>query len=253
MMPASILSPRDRAGALLAVLLVHALIAAALLTLGGPGSRERQDQPALETFDLALAPPPPPPVVEVRQERPSRAEGAAAPPNIESQATPVAAPEPAVELPVPSPVAAAPMPDEGVDVTQGAAPVVGPGTGAGGSGTGTGSGGSGGGPGDGGDGGEGTRPALASRSLTQRDYPSELRRRWPEDGRVLVIFSVQLNGRATDCSVFRSSGDPEIDAETCRLVERRLRFRPARDGNGVPYVDKYGYAQAPVGLSPRGG
>lgn len=246
MMQASPLSFRDRAGALLAVLLVHGLILLALLTLGGSSSLTRDDQPPLETFDVALPPLPPPPMLEVREERSRREEGAAAPPNIESRATPVVAPEPVVQLPVQSPVAAAPVPNEGVDATQGAAPVAGPGTGAGGAGTGTGSGGAGSGPGGGGEGG--TRPALVSRSLTQRDYPPELRRRWPDGGRVLVVFSVQLNGRASGCTVYRSSGNPEIDAETCRLVERRLRFRPARDENGVPFVEKYGYAQAPVGL-----
>jgi protein TonB len=60
---------------------------------------------------------------------------------------------------------------------------------------------------------------------------------------VLVTFEVQINGRATDCQVFQSIGLPEIDAETCALVTRKLRFRPARDGNGRPVVSRYGYAQ----------
>jgi len=60
---------------------------------------------------------------------------------------------------------------------------------------------------------------------------------------VLVIFNVQLNGRATDCRVYQSIGVPSIDAETCALVTRKLRFRPARDERGRPYVERYAYAQ----------
>jgi periplasmic protein TonB len=29
-----------------------------------------------------------------------------------------------------------------------------------------------------------------------------------------------------------SSGHPELDATTCRLIERRFRFEPARDAHG---------------------
>lgn len=244
-MQPSLLSQRDRAGALIGVLAVHAAVVAALLMLQGSHAVEGDAQRPLETFDVALPPPSPPIVEEVPAERSRREEGAAAPPNIETRATPIVAPEPKINLPRESPITASPTPYDGAESSQGAALTPGPGTGAGGAGTGTGSGGSGAGSGGG---GGGIRPALVSRSLTQKDYPREMRRRWPEGGRVLVIFSVQLDGRATGCSVFRSSGDPTIDAETCRLVERKLRFRPARDENGVPFVEKYGYAQAPVGL-----
>ena len=63
---------------------------------------------------------------------------------------------------------------------------------------------------------------------------------------MFVAIRVQLDGRATNCRVDRSSGIAAIDAETCRLVETRLRFRPAVNGKGVPYVTWYGYVQAPV-------
>jgi protein TonB len=63
---------------------------------------------------------------------------------------------------------------------------------------------------------------------------------------VLVSFDVQLNGRATDCRVVQSSGVPAIDAETCRLVTSKLRFRPARDRQGSPVVERYGYLQFPL-------
>ena len=69
----------------------------------------------------------------------------------------------------------------------------------------------------------------------------------PRVQRVYVAVRVQLDGRATDCKVNRSIGDPAIDAATCRLVEQKVRFRPAVDENGRPYVAWYGYVQYPVG------
>jgi len=230
-----------------AVLAIHVGLAFAFLNLSGKLD-QRDFQDALQVFDVREVPPPePPPVVEQPEpEQAKKKEGAAAPKNIESQASPVVAPKPRVVIPTPSPVIAAPIPKQGPDPSQGAAPVPGPGTGAGGAGTGTGSGGSGSGPGGGGGGGEGTRPQLISRSLTPRDYPRSLHQIWPSGGRVLVIFNVQLNGRATDCRVHTSSGVPAIDQVTCSLVETRLRFRPARNARGEPFVEKYAYMQAPV-------
>jgi protein TonB len=69
------------------------------------------------------------------------------------------------------------------------------------------------------------------------------RRAWPSGKRVLVTFDVQLDGRASNCQVFQSVGVPSIDAETCALVVRKLRFRPARDTAGRPVVAPYAYAQ----------
>lgn len=243
----STLSSRDRVGAILLVALLHAGIIAGLLTLGGHVPVPAAVEQPLEVFDVLLPPPPPPappppPVVQSRAA--PKKEGAAAPPARKAQASPIKRPEPVVKLPAPPPpVIAAPLPGTGSAPSAGAAPVDGPGSGAGGEGSGTGSGGSGSGPGGGGDGGAATRPSLASRPLTQRDYSSASRREWPPGKRVLVTFDVQPNGRASDCKVFQSIGIPSIDAETCVLVVRKLRFRPARDASGRPVVARYGYAQ----------
>ena len=40
---------------------------------------------------------------------------------------------------------------------------------------------------------------------------------------VIVKVTVNPDGRASDCSVFRASPDPEADRITCRLVVDRLR------------------------------
>ena len=242
-------SPRDRAATLALVVAIHVALGFALINLSGT-VREALPQDVVEMFDVTVPPPPPPPVVEKLPEpekaKPKKDEGAASAKNIKSKATPVVAPKPPIVLPIPQPIAATTTPNTGSNATQGAS-TPGMGTGAGGQGTGTGSGGSGSGSGGGGSGG-GTRPTVVqSTTLTMRDYPSSARRNWPRGGRVFIAVRVQLDGRATDCKVNRSIGDPAIDAETCRLVETRVRFLPAVDGNGRPYVTWYGYIQADVG------
>jgi len=240
-------SPRDRAATIALVLAIHAGLAFALINLSGP-VRNALPEEVVEIFDVT-EPPPPPPVVEQipepQQEQPKREEGAASAKNVESQATPVVAPKPPIALPIPVPIPVTQTPGQGSDRTQGASNVVGPGTGAGGVGTGTGSGGSGRGTGGGGAGGQGTRPALITPSLTRRDYPAAVANAWPRsrDSFVALAVRVQLDGRATDCKINRSSGDPTIDQWTCRLVESRLRFRPATDDRGRPVVAWYGYVQ----------
>ena len=239
----------DRAVTIFAVVLIHAGLAYAFLNLSG-SLRLIEDQADLQIFDIAD--PPPPPIVEEIPEpdkaKPKKDEGAASAKNIESKATPVVAPKPRVIVPAKPPVVATPTPNTGAAPTQGASPVPGPGTGAGGSGTGTGSGGSGSGSGGGGTGGVEIRPTVVEQTkLTSRDYPPGAIRAWPRNGRVYVAVRVQLDGRATDCKINRSSGNPGIDADTCRLVMAKVRFNPARDPQGRPYIDWYGYIQEPVG------
>lgn len=240
------LDTKHRGGAIVAVVLVHIALLIAILNASGQIDVVQDAQRTLDVFDVApVEPTPPPPPAERESQKPKEKEGASAPKNIQSKATPVVAPKPTIEVPAPPTVVASETPAQGNQSTQGASDVRGPGTGAGGTGVGTGSGGSGTGSGGGGI-GQGTRPRLVSRSLSERDYPSNLRRIWPSGARVLVMFDVQLNGRATGCRVYTSSGVPEIDQATCRLVESKLRFAPARDTSGRPRVDKYAYMQAPV-------
>ncbi|MCY7397616.1 MAG: energy transducer TonB, partial [Sphingomonas bacterium] len=183
---------RDRAGTLTAVVLLHVGIGYALLHLSG-ADVELARQADLAIFDVATPPPPPPPVTEERkieQRKPKKAEGAASPRNIDSQATPVVAPVPRVIVPAPSPVVASTTPATGAAPTQGASTVVGPGTGAGGTGTGTGSGGSGDGDGGGGNGLGESRARLVTPALSRRDYPDSIYRRWPPRGVVFIILRV---------------------------------------------------------------
>jgi protein TonB len=51
-------------------------------------------------------------------------------------------------------------------------------------------------------------------------------------GTVIVQFTVQPDGRASSCFTARGSGNADLDSLTCRLVEERVRFRPAIDADG---------------------
>src|SRR5829696_3095143 len=120
------LNRTDRAGTIALVALIHAALAYAFLNISGT-MRVIEKQVIPQLIDLAVEPPPPP-IVEVplEKEKPKEKEGAASPKNIESQATPVAAPKPRIVLPVPPPMPVTETPREGSDATQGASPVRGP-------------------------------------------------------------------------------------------------------------------------------
>jgi protein TonB len=240
MLTASGQSYRDRLGSALGAGLVQLAIGIALLWgLGVNVVPAAVDSP-LKLFNL-VPPPPPPEIHEVRppprvesdtqnQRFTPDEEGGASPPNIRSQATEVAAPEPIVRLPVPSPIVTATKPKLGSDATSGAADVRGPGTGSGGFGDGSGSG-MGGGGGGGGGYGRLTPPRHIRGSLRDSDYPPGLGEAGVS-GRVSVIFSIQPNGRVTDCRITRSSGSEALDVTTCRIIEQRYVFEPSRDERG---------------------
>jgi periplasmic protein TonB len=185
---------------------------------------------SLKVFDLAVPPPLPPPEKPKRSRIPSpKREGAASPPNLRAKPTEIMAPKPVIPLIIPPPVIVAPMPAMGSRNSAGAAERPGPGTGSGGQGRGTGSGDSGDGEGSGG--GEPLR--WLRGKLHDSDYPNAL-----SDagigGMVSVQFRVEPDGRVSDCSVTRSSGNRELDAMTCRLIQTRYRFRAPRDASGRP-------------------
>lgn len=228
--------PRERVVAAIAVTAIHALIA--LVLVQGLAVRfEASEQASLAAFDLTVPPPPaeirpaPQPAADPREE------GAAAPPALEAEATPVVAPP--VRLPQPSPVVAAAVAGKGAESSAGAALVPGPGTGGGGIGSGTGSGR--GGDGQGGGGG-GVRAEKASGAILDRDYPRAARRARAE-GSVTARFIVGTDGRVRGCAVTGSSGNAELDATTCRLIEARFRYRPARGADGQPVAEVRGWRQ----------
>jgi len=241
------LNPRDRGGAILAVVAIHTALLFALMHAAG-GIDLTDPESALRVFEVTEVPPPPqstPPVEQRRDERqkPKEAEGAASPQNIRSQATPIADPKPRIALPLPVPVEVSQTPKEGTQATQGAAEIRGPGTGAGGTGTGTGSGGSGSGAGGGGA-GIASRAQLLTPSLRSRDFPPRFRPLLAQGRSPFVLFTVLPNGRVTNCRIYQSSGDPELDAITCSLVTSRFVYRPAYNRRGEPVASDNGYRQA---------
>lgn len=219
-------------------MLVHVALLAALILSGRVNVDPAQIASAIRTFDVREVPPPepPPPQIARPQPQPKQAPdpaGAASPPNLRSQATPVTAPPPVIRLPTPSPVAVADTPGTGAQATQGAAPVTGPGTGAGGTGNGNGAGGSGFGGGGGG-GGIAIGPRQIAGRIDRRDYPPQLRDRRVPIERVVLQYRVGTDGFVRDCRILQSSGEPLLDQRTCQLYEQRYRYLPARDASGRP-------------------
>ena len=244
------LDNRDRGGALALVAAIHAALLFALLNATGHIDITDPENP-IRVFDVTDEPPPPPvePVQQQQQapERPREAEGAAAPENIRSQATPIVAPVPRIALPVPVPINTTQTPNEGAEPTQGASDVRGPGTGAGGVGTGTGSGGSGSGSGGGGGGGYVTPPQLLTPPLTGRDFPRQLLRIWPGRSQVFVRIRVSAAGGVSECIIDRGTGIAAIDSEVCSLIYQRFRYRPALNERGQAVAGWHGYRQ----VAPR--
>ena len=64
-----------------------------------------------------------------------------------------------------------------------------------------------------------------------RDYPSRALRE-EREGTTRFRVSVSADGRVADCQVTGSSGHPDLDETTCKLIRNRGRFTPATDGNG---------------------
>ncbi|MCH8684696.1 energy transducer TonB [Pedomonas mirosovicensis] len=78
-------------------------------------------------------------------------------------------------------------------------------------------------------------PAKGSRRnvISEDDYPSASLRA-EEEGVTRVRFTINTEGRVSQCSVVESSGHPRLDEKTCDLIQRRFRFDPATaDGKPV--------------------
>ena len=217
--------PRERIQALAAVVVVQAAIGFALLTGLKADFRHPVDS-VQRLVEVTLAKPPPPPPRPKPVEQPKRAARAeAAAPKAEA-ARPGGSPGP---KPAHAPPSVTPV----VAVNPTAAPSGG-GTGSGPA-AGSGAGGGTGGNGYGGGGG-GTDLEQIAGEITPRDYPKRLREAGI-GGTVGLSFRVEANGLVSRCTVTQSSGVPELDALTCRLIMQRFRYRPSTDRFGRPIPD----------------
>lgn len=233
--------PRINARALIAAALMHVVVVLALIRAFAPDAISRAVGPVFAAFDVTdpspkpVAPPPPPSprAEEIVAPRPGGGAASVAAP----RAAPLNTAQPRPQLVIASPLPAPSLAAHGLDPSLGAA-LAGAGTGAGiaGNGQGTGAGA-----------GAGNGQArkfvqIAGTIDSTRDYPRATR-----DLRVgtevVIVFTVGTDGRVHDCRVRQPSGDPRSDAITCRLAERRFRFRPSTDAGGKPVEALYGWRQ----------
>jgi protein TonB len=215
-----LVAPRERALAFAGVVLIQAALGIGLL-IGLRVQIETYREAAQRLIDVSLEPAP-------RPTPPRRSRTASSAPKAEVQ-KPGGSPGPAPAPPAPSVPSVVPMPS--------AAPVSGGGGGAGsGAGAASGPGGGAGGTGSG-EGAGGTDLEQIAGDITPRDYPRHLGNAGI-GGRVGILFTVGVNGRVTRCTVTSSSGIPELDALTCRLIVKRFRYRPSTDRYGRPVPDE---------------
>ncbi|HEY7958947.1 MAG TPA: TonB family protein [Sphingomicrobium sp.] len=218
----------DQAKAVAGVVLVHAALAAIILTgLNVPLVQQAVEK--LTTINIAQPPPPPPvqppPKAVPEPHTAKRPEGPAA---RKAEPSPVVAAQP--RLAVPSPVPAAKVAGAGSASTSGAAL----------SGTGTGASGAGNGPGGGGD-TAGFTPARKLTKIPNREY-RRLADSGMAAGSVAIMIRVNPDGTVSNCRVARSSGNPYADSLMCQLTIEYVRFSPARDPAGRPVAQDVTFA-----------
>lgn len=225
---------RPRWSVIALIVLAHV---AALYGLGrafAPDFTGSVERTVVSAFTVTVTAPPDPPPPE---NEPDPDQGAQGDPGKKAVPQPVTAPKAEIETnPSPQPQASSTG-----SATRSGARENGEGTGAAGSGPGTGSGNTGGGQG----GVAVSKPVHISGSINNaRDYPTPAGGRDARRGtEVIVRVVVGTDGRARQCSVYRPSPDAEADRITCRLVEDRLRFRPATDASGNPVAAPFYWRQ----------
>ncbi|MGN3974321.1 TonB family protein [Tsuneonella sp. SYSU-LHT278] len=224
---------RPRPATLVAIVLLHVLGIYALAKAFAPNATASVEDAVLSTFTVTVETkeyePPPEPEPDAGA---SGEEGTKAVPKA------TIAPEPRIKV---KPDPPAPKASSTGSADTSGAREQGAGTGAGGTGSGTGSGSGGSGQG----GGIATNPVHVSGGINNaRDYPTPPGGRQARIGtEVIVKVIVGPDGRASNCSVYKPSPDPEADAITCRLVVERLRFKPATDAAGNPVAAPFYWRQ----------
>jgi len=213
--------PRERLVALAAVVLVQVGLALALLS-GFRVQVVRQADVVERLIEIAL-PRTPPPVQPVQK---AARHKAAAPKAEPAKLGGSPGPKPAHAPPSVAPIVAVKPSAAHSGGGVGSGPALGAGSGGGAGGNGYGDAGEG-----------GTDLEQIAGAITPSDYPRRLRDAGI-GGRVEFDFTVNPNGRVGRCAITRSSGVPELDALTCRLVQQRFVYRPSTDRHGRPIADE---------------
>lgn len=237
---------QDKAKSGTGVIALHGVLGYVLLTALGVTAlpKPTMAQASLTVINVPLPPPAiinPPKKVD---EKKAAAEGASSAKALKNRATPVVG----AKVKSPNKITATDKTRDGNKRKNGASNEDGPGSGAGGIGDGTGSGAQGLGQGGGGNGdgnGGGFAPTKAAKTggaITAKDYRKATGKAKTPD-QVTVWYTVGANGRVSGCKVMQPSAWPERDALTCRLIEQRWTYNPARDRNGEPYATETGWRQ----------
>ncbi|AKM09577.1 energy transducer TonB [Croceicoccus naphthovorans] len=74
--------------------------------------------------------------------------------------------------------------------------------------------------------------------VSERDYPSRAIRNEIE-GTTGFRLSIDAKGRVSDCIVVMPSGSSDLDEATCRVMSKRGKFNPAKNGNGDAVAGNY--------------
>ncbi|OQW72334.1 MAG: hypothetical protein BVN33_12590 [Proteobacteria bacterium ST_bin13] len=73
--------------------------------------------------------------------------------------------------------------------------------------------------------------------FSQDDYPPQAKAN-RKIGLVRFQFDINMTGRVEHCTITLSSGSPDLDQQTCRLLARRGRFKPPVNEQGEPIATK---------------
>jgi periplasmic protein TonB len=71
-------------------------------------------------------------------------------------------------------------------------------------------------------------------SISDDDYPPAAIRN-EESGTSVATFTIGTDGKVASCNAGGASAS--LDAETCKLILRRFRFKPALDSSGQPIAE----------------
>lgn len=87
--------------------------------------------------------------------------------------------------------------------------------------------------------GAGTAPEPAGRwGVSVDDYPAEALRSGLQ-GTTRFDIAVNEAGKATGCTIVKSSGHAVLDQQACTVLMRRAKFKPARDDAGNPVAGSW--------------
>jgi TonB family protein len=85
-------------------------------------------------------------------------------------------------------------------------------------------------------------PPKVHTFLTEGDYPEEAIQR-SEEGTAFLLLLVDPVGQVDTCTIIESTGFSDLDRHTCRIIQARAKYVPAKDDTGRPV---FGLFRVPV-------